>query len=366
MIIEEIVKGSDIESIVHKIIKGERISVEEGVSLYKNADISILGYLANLVRERKNGDKVYFNKNLHIEPTNQCIYSCKFCSYYKKKGEEGWEFSREQMLDKVREMEDDITEVHIVGGVHPRWDLHYYGELFQDIKKIRPNIHIKAFTAVEISYIAKRSKMSVKEGLAALKEYGLDSIPGGGAEIFDEEIRQKVCPHKDTGEEWLYLHKTAHELGIPTNATILYGHIESIEHRIDHFNRLRELQDQTGGFNVFIPLKYKKENNELGYLGEVSVVEDIKLYAMARIFLDNFGHIKAYWPMIGKDISQLLLSFGVDDFDGTINDSTQIYSLAGAEDQSPSMSTKDMVQMIEEVGRKAVERDSIYNIIEEF
>lgn len=366
MIIEEIVKGSDIESIVHKIIKGERISVEEGVSLYKNADISILGYLANLVRERKNGDKVYFNKNLHIEPTNQCIYSCKFCSYYKKKGEEGWEFSREQMLDKVREMEDDITEVHIVGGVHPRWDLHYYGQLFQDIKKIRPNIHIKAFTAVEISYIAKRSKMSVKEGLAALKEYGLDSIPGGGAEIFDEEIRQKVCPHKDTGEEWLYLHKTAHELGIPTNATILYGHIESIEHRIDHFNRLRELQDQTGGFNVFIPLKYKKENNELGYLGEVSVVEDIKLYAMARIFLDNFGHIKAYWPMIGKDISQLLLSFGVDDFDGTINDSTQIYSLAGAEDQSPSMSTKDMVQMIEEVGRKAVERDSIYNIIEEF
>ncbi len=366
MIIEEIVKGSDIENIVLKIIKGERISVEEGILLYKNADLSILGYLANLIRERKNGDKVYFNKNLHIEPTNQCIYSCKFCSYYKKKGEEGWEFSREQMLDKVREMEDDITEVHIVGGVHPTWDLHYYGELFQDIKKIRPNIHIKAFTAVEISYIAKRSKMSVKEGLAALKEYGLDSIPGGGAEIFDEEIRQKVCPHKDTGEEWLYLHKTAHELGIPTNATILYGHIESIEHRIDHFNRLRELQDKTGGFNVFIPLKYKKENNELGYLGEVSVVEDIKLYAMARIFLDNFGHIKAYWPMIGKDISQLLLSFGVDDFDGTINDSTQIYSLAGAEDQSPSMSTADMVKMIEEVGRKAVERDSIYNIIEEF
>jgi aminodeoxyfutalosine synthase len=208
--------------------------------------------------------------------------------------------------------------------------------------------------------------MNLREGLQALKNYGLDSIPGGGAEIFDEEIRQKVCPHKDTGEEWLKLHKTAHELGIPTNATILYGHIENIEHRIDHFNRLRELQDQTGGFNVFIPLKYKKENNELSYLGEVSVVEDIRLYAMSRIFLDNFNHIKAYWPMIGKDISQLLLSFGVDDFDGTINDSTKIYSLAGAEDQAPSMNTNDMVKMIEDVGRKAIERDSVYNILKEF
>jgi len=363
MIIEEIIKGSDIENIALKIIKGERISVEEGILLYKNADLSILGYLANLVRERKNGDKVYFNKNLHIEPTNHCVYACKFCSYYKKKGEDGWEFSREQMLDKVREMDADITEVHIVGGVHPKWDLHYYGELFQDIKKIRPNIHIKAFTAVEISYIAKRSGMNVKEGLAALKAYGLDSIPGGGAEIFDEEIRQKVCPHKDTGEEWLYLHKTAHELGIPTNATILYGHIESIEHRIDHFNRLRELQDKTGGFNVFIPLKYKMENNELGYLGEVSVVEDIKLYAMARIFLDNFGHIKAYWPMIGKDITQLSLSFGVDDIDGTIDDTTKIYSMAGAQDQNPTLSVNEIVKLIKETNRIPIERDTLYNTL---
>lgn len=366
MIIKEIVKDTEIENIVGKIIDGKRISVEEGILLYKNADLSILGYLANLIRERKNGDKVYFNRNLHIEPTNQCVYACKFCSYYRKKGEEGWEFSREDMIRQVEEMGDQITEVHIVGGVHPKWDLHYYGELFQDIKAIRPDVHIKAFTAVEISYIAKRSKMNLREGLQALKDYGLDSIPGGGAEIFDEEIRQKVCPHKDTGEQWLELHKTAHELGIPTNATILYGHIESIEHRIDHFNRLRELQDQTGGFNVFIPLKYKMENNELSYLGEVSVVEDIKLYAMSRIFLDNFNHIKAYWPMIGKDISQLLLSFGVDDFDGTINDSTKIYSLAGAEDQSPSMNTANMVKMIEDVGRKAVERDSVYNILKEF
>ncbi len=366
MIIEEIVKDTDIESIVKKILKGERIDVKEGIELYKKADLSILGYLANYIREQKNGDNVFFNRNLHIEPTNQCVYACKFCSYYRKKGEKGWEFSREDMIKQVEDMGDKITEVHIVGGVHPKWDLHYYGKLFQEIKRIRPDVHIKAFTAVEISYIAKRSKMSIEEGLNALKAYGLDSIPGGGAEIFDEEVRQKVCPHKDTGEEWLYLHETAHKIGIPTNATILYGHIEKIEHRIDHFNRLRELQDKTGGFNVFIPLKYKMANNELSYLGEVSVVEDIKLYAMARIFLDNFNHIKAYWPMIGKDISQLLLSFGVDDFDGTINDSTKIYSLAGAEDQEPSMTTDEMIDMIKAVGRKPIERDSIYNVLKEY
>jgi len=366
MIIEEIVKGKDIAPIVRKVINGERINKAEGIELYKKADLSILGYLANLVRERKNGDKVYFNKNLHIEPTNKCVYACKFCSYYQKKGEEGWSFTREDMLNQVRDMGDDITEVHIVGGVHPKWDVHYYGELFQNIKKIRPDVHIKAFTAVEISYISKLAKMTVREGLQALKEYGLDSIPGGGAEIFDEEIRQKVCPHKDTGEEWLYLHQTAHELDIPTNATILYGHIENEEHRIDHFDRLRKLQDKTGGFNVLIPLKYKKENNELSYLGEVSIIEDIKLYAISRIYLDNFDHIKAYWPMIGKDISQLLLSFGVDDFDGTINDSTKIYSLAGAEDQSPSMTTDDMIEMIKAVGREPIERDSVYNVIREY
>ncbi len=366
MIIKKIVEGKKIAPIVDKILLGQRINVEEGIQLYKEADLSVLGYLANLIREKKNGDRVYFNRNLHIEPTNQCVYACKFCSYYRKKGEKGWEFSREDMLKQVEDMGDQITEVHIVGGVHPTWDVQYYGELFQSIKALRPDVHIKAFTAVEISYIAKRSKMTVREGLQALKDFGLDSIPGGGAEIFDEEIRQKVCPSKDTGEEWLSLHETAHQLGIPTNATILYGHIDQIEHRIDHLNRLRELQDRTGGFNVFIPLKYKKENNELAYLGEVSVVEDIKLYAISRIFLDNFNHIKAYWPMIGKDIAQLLLSFGVDDFDGTINDSTKIYSLAGAEDQSPTMNTEEMVNMIKDVGRKPVERDSIYNILKEY
>jgi aminodeoxyfutalosine synthase len=366
MFVEQLIEDAAVKNIAQKVINDERITPEEGVLLYENADIATLGYLANVVRERKNGDRTYFNKNLHIEPTNRCVYSCKFCSYYQKKGEDGWEFSREQMLEKVANMGDDITEVHIVGGVHPHWDLHYYGEFFRAIKKLRPDVHIKAFTAVEISFISKKSKMSVEEGLAALKEYGLDSIPGGGAEIFDEEIRQQVCPHKDTGEEWLYLHETAHKLGIPTNATILYGHIEKPVHRIDHLNRLRELQDRTGGFNVFIPLKYKKENNELSYLGEVSVIEDIKMYAMSRIYLDNFGHIKAYWPMIGKDISQLLLSFGVDDFDGTINDSTKIYSLAGAEEQAPSMTTDEMVKMIKDAGRAPVERDSVYNILKEY
>jgi aminodeoxyfutalosine synthase len=363
MIIQEIVKGTLIEEVVSKVMAGQRISVEEGILLYEKADLSVLGFLANEIRIRKNGDYVYFNRNLHIEPTNQCVYTCKFCSYYRKKGEEGWEFSREEILQQVSDMGDQITEVHIVGGVHPKWDVHYYGSLFQQIKAIRPDVHIKAFTAVEISYICKRANMTLKEGLAALKNYGLDSIPGGGAEIFDEEVRPKICPHKDTAEEWLQLHEIAHRLGIPSNATILYGHIESIANRIDHLNRLRELQDRSAGFNVFIPLKYKKANNEMSYLGEVSVIEDIKMYAMSRIFLDNFNHIKAYWPMIGKDIAQLLLSFGVDDFDGTINDSTKIYSLAGAEDQSPSMNTEQMVNMIKAVGRQAVERDSVYNIL---
>ncbi len=366
MFIDKFEEDNKIREISKKVINGERINLEEGVYLYENAELSTIAYLADNKRKTIAGNSVYFNKNLHIEPTNRCVYACKFCSYYKKKGEIGWEYSPDEMLDMVRNSDQEITEVHIVGGVHPQWDVHFYGSLFQKIKELRPNIHIKAFTAVEISYISKRSKMSVREGLAALKNYGLDSIPGGGAEIFDEAIREQVCPQKDTAEEWLSVHQTAHELGIPSNATILYGHVENAYHRVEHLNRLRELQDKTNGFNVFIPLKFKNKNNELSYLTEASIIDDMKMYAMARIYLDNFKHIKAYWPMIGKDIAQLLLSFGVDDFDGTINDSTKIYSLAGAKEQAPSMSTEEMIQLIRAANRIPVERDSVYNIIKEY
>lgn len=366
MFLELYISDKKIKAIGTKVLNGERISLEEGVYLYDHADLATLGYLANFVREKKNGNNTYFNRNLHIEPTNTCVYSCKFCSYYKKKDEEGWEYSAEQMIDMVRNAGDEVKEVHMVGGVHPKWDVHFYGKIFQEIKRIRPDIHIKAFTAVEISYISKRAKMTVREGLQALKDYGLDSIPGGGAEIFDEEIRQQICGQKDTAEQWLYVHKTAHELGIPSNATNIYGHIENHYHLVEHMNRLRDLQDQTGGFNVFIPLKFKNKNNELSYLPEVSIIEDVKMYAMSRIYLDNFPHIKAYWPMIGRDVSQLLLSFGVDDFDGTINDTTKIYSRAGSDEQSPSMNTDEMVELIKNAGRKPIERDSVYNVIREF
>jgi len=366
MFLNTYISDNELKSISKKVLNNQRINLEEGIYLYDNADLATLGYLSNFVRESKNGNNTYFNKNLHIEPTNTCVYSCKFCSYYKKKDEEGWEYSQDEMLEMVKNAGEEITEVHIVGGVHPTWDVHFYGELFQKIKQIRPNIHIKAFTAVEISYISKRSKMSIKEGLQTLKNYGLNSIPGGGAEIFDEEIRKQICGQKDTAAQWLSVHQTAHELGIPSNAKNIYGHIENTFHKVEHLNRLRELQDKTGGFNVFIPLKFKNKNNELSYLNEVSIIEDVKMYAISRIYLDNFPHIKAYWPMIGKDISQLLLSFGVDDFDGTINDTTKIYSRAGADEQSPSMSTDEMIRLIKDAGRKPIERDSIYNIIKEY
>ena len=356
----------ELVSIVEKVISNTRIDKNEGLALLEKADLGLLGYLASIVNERINGKNVYFNKNIHIEPTNQCIYHCKFCSYYRKKGEEGWEYSVPEMLEMVRNLEQDVKEVHVVGGVHPKWDVHFFGNLFKQMKEIRPDLHIKAFTAVEISHICKKAHLSVREGLLALKEYGMDSIPGGGAEIFDEEIRQQVCPHKDTADEWLFIHKTAHEIGMKSNATILYGHIEKPIHRIDHLDRLRKLQDETGGFNVFIPLKFKNKNNELSYLPETSIVDDLKMYAISRIYLDNFNHIKAYWPMMGKDVAQLSLSFGVDDLDGTINDTTKIYSLAGAEEQTPSMTTIDMVNLIKMVGKNPVERDSIYNIIKNY
>jgi len=356
----------DLKPIADKILHLQRITPEEGLLLWQQAEPGLLGMLANHVRENKNGNVAYFNRNIHIEPTNICVNNCRFCSFSKKDGEEGWEFTVDEMLDRVKKAEPSITEVHIVGGVHPDRDLHYYGNLIKEIKKIRPDVHVKAFTAVELDFMIKKAGYSTEEGLKKLKAYGLDSIPGGGAEIFDEEIRKQICSRKNTSEQWLAIHETAHRLGIPSNATILYGHIENYSHRIDHLNRLRKLQDKTGGFNAFIPLKYRNKNNEMSQISEVSAIEDMKNFAMTRIFLDNIPHIKAYWPAIGKPMAQLALGFGVDDLDGTINDSTKIYALAGAEDKHPDMNTEEIIELIKQVNRTPVERNSVYRVIKEY
>ncbi len=353
------------QQIIDKILNGERLLTEEGLSLYTDMPLSVLGVLANYRREKINGNLVYYNKNFHLEPTNICIYSCKFCSYSRKKGEEGsWEYSTDDMLTLVKDFsKKGVTEVHIVGGVHPHRDVHYYASLLKQIREVNPNLHIKAFTAAEIDFMIKKARMPLSDGFALLKEAGLGSMPGGGAEIFNYELRQKICPEKTGTDRWLEIHRLAHKAGIPSNATMLYGHLESYVHRIEHMEKLRQLQDETSGFNTFIPLKYRMKNNFLGITKETSMMEDLRNFAVARLFLDNIPHLKAYWPMIGRQLAQLSLSFGVDDLDGTIEDSTKIYSMAGADDKNPSLSTADIEQLIRDVNREPVERDTLYNRI---
>ena len=358
-----------LQQIAEKVKNGQRITDEDGLLLFEKASLGFVGSLANEIRIRKNGEKVYYNRNFHIEPTNVCVFSCNFCSYSKlyAKREEGWELSIEQMLHIVKKYDGQpVTEVHIVGGVHPKMDLPFFADLLKAIKAHRPDLHIKAFTAVEYDYMFRKAKLSVEEGLKFLIAAGLNSIPGGGAEIFHPEIREKICADKVDAEGWLTIHETAHQLGLHSNATMLFGNIEKYEHRIDHMRRLRELQDRTNGFNTFIPLKFRNKDNDMSYLPESSVVEDMKTYAIARIYLDNFPHIKAYWPMLGRQNAQLSLSFGVDDIDGTIDDTTKIYSMAGSEEQTPSMTTAELVTLIKQAKREPVERDTLYNEIKNY
>lgn len=359
----------DLKAIGEKVINNIRLTDDDALLLFQKGSLGYVGTLANYVRERLHGHNTYFNRNFHIEPTNVCLFTCNFCSYSQlyANREEGWELSIEQMLDIVRKYEGKPeTEVHIVGGVHPKMNLTYFADLLSKIRQLRPDLHIKAFTAVELDYMFRKAKVSIEEGLRILQEAGLQSIPGGGAEIFDEEIRQQICPDKVDADGWLHIHETVHNLGMHSNATILYGHIENYSHRVDHMRRLRELQDKTGGFNTFIPLKFRNGDNDMSHVQEVSLVEDLKMYAIARLYLDNFPHLKAYWPMLGRKNAQLTLAFGVDDIDGTIDDSTKIYSMAGAEEQTPSMTTEEIVTLIKQVNRKPVERDTLYNVIQEF
>jgi aminodeoxyfutalosine synthase len=356
-------------SIAEKVTGNIRITDQEALYLYKDAELAQVGIIANYVREKKSGNNTYFNRNFHIEPTNICVYDCKFCSYSRllKQKDGQWELNIDQMMDMVKAYDGKpITEVHIVGGVHPKMDLYFFGDLLQKIKNHRPDLHIKAFTAVELYYMFKKAKMSVAEGLSFLKEKGLDSLPGGGAEIFDEKTRIEIAGDKCSSDEWLLIHQTAHQLGIPSNCTMLYGHVETYEHRVDHMRRLRELQDQTKGFNTFIPLKFRNKENQMDHVPEVSAIEDLKNYAVSRIYLDNFPHVKAYWPMIGRDLATLSLSFGVDDIDGTIDDSTKIYSMAGAEEQSPALATEQLVYLIKSAKRIPIERDTLYNVVKDY
>lgn len=359
------IKNKELKRIAEKIGSAIRITPEDGLLLYSSADLPLLGVLSSIIRKRKNGLLAYYNKNFHIEPTNKCVYNCRFCSYHKPDGDpESWEYSHDEMLNIVKSFDNkDVTEVHIVGGVHPLYDLHYYGKLIRKIRDHRSSLHIKAFSAIELDYMIRKAGMTIAEGLNELKRYGLDSIPGGGAEIFDEKLRETICGEKASSELWLSIHETAHNLGIPSNSTMLYGHVEEYKHRIDHMERLRSLQDRTGGFNAFIPLKYRKANNSMSFLGEVSITEDLRNYAVSRIYLDNIPHIKAYWPATGREIAQLSLSFGVDDLDGTIDDTTRIYSMAGAEDKNPSLTTDEICRMVREAGFEPAERDSLYNRI---
>lgn len=355
--------------IQEKVTAGERISPEEGLYLFDYADLAYLGRLANFIREQKHGDRTYFNRNFHLEPTNVCLYTCTFCSYSRliKKRSEGWEYSKEEMMDIIKTYDDQpVTEVHIVGGVLPQYDLDFYCDLFSEIKAHRPDLHIKALTPVEYHYIFKKAKVSYEEGMKRIKESGCDSMPGGGAEIFHPEIRDQIAGGKCSGEQWLRIHEIWHELGMRSNATMLYGHIESYTHRIHHLDELRKLQDQTLGFQTFIPLKFRNKDNQMSHLTESTVIEDLRNYAISRIYLDNFDHIKAYWPMIGRDTAQMSLAFGVNDIDGTIDDTTKIYTMAGSEEQNPAMSTRELVNLIRGVDRIPIERNTLYDVIQDY
>ena len=368
--------GAPLQNIVSKIDNGSRITAGEALLLWREAPLWLLGRLSDGVRRRMNSDTLWWNRNFHIEPTNVCAFACKFCSYRRGKGDpEAWDLSIEQMEQIARDHTDTgVTEVHIVGGVHPDHDLWFYTDLIRRVKAILPTAAIKAYTAVELAYMIKKAGLTLEEGLRELQKAGMAAIPGGGAEIFDPALRTQICPEKGTAEEWLAVHRTAHRLGIPTNATILYGHAETLEQRVDHLIRLRDAQDEsladgatnggdspTGYFNAFIPLKFRARGNSMSGVGEVSVVEDMKMLAMSRILLDNVPHIKAYWVMYGKAVAEMALAFGADDLDGTIADTTRIFSMAGAEETSPRLTVGEIEKMATAAGLKATERDTFYN-----
>jgi len=339
-----------------------RIAPDEALVLWHEAPLWLLGQLATERKRRVSGDKVFYNRNIHLEPTNRCVFNCRFCSYRRpKESPEAWDYSMEEVERIARDHAGrGITEVHIVGGVHPDHGLEYYAEMIRRVRAALPGAAVKAFTAIELSYMIRKAGLTTEEGLRVLRDAGMEAIPGGGAEIFDEEVRSRICPDKGSTAEWFDVHRTAHRMGLRTNCTILYGHVERVEHRIDHLDRLRALQDETRGFDAFIPLKYRSFGNPMSEIGEVSVTEDLRMLALSRLYLDNIPHIKAYWVMYGRETAELALAFGADDIDGTIDDTTKIYSMAGG-DRRPVMTEEQMHRMAAAAGYRAVERDTHYN-----
>lgn len=354
-----------INEISESIRRGERLAKEDALKLWREAPLWLLGELASERKEQVSGKEVYYNRNVHLEPTNICLFNCEFCSFRRREGDkDAWYMSLDDIEARAMELRGaDITEVHIVGGVHPKHDLDTYCAMIRRVKRALPHVTVKAYTAVEIFYMIRNDGISIVEGLRRLKEAGMECIPGGGAEIFDATLRKKICPEKCSSEEWLAVHRAAHNMGIPTNCTMLYGHIETLEQRIDHLERLRSLQDEAPGFDAFIPLKYHSHGNRLSQVGECSVEDDLRTIAMSRLFLDNIPHIKAYWVSYGKATTEMALAFGADDIDGTIGDTTKIYSMAGGVDR-PSMSVEELESMVESVGFTPIERDSHYNRVE--
>ena len=354
----------NINDIVASLRRGERLSAENALVLWREAPLWLLGELATERKVAMNGRKVFYNRNVHLEPSNICLFNCEFCSFRRKEGDpDAWAMTMDEIEARAAELRSaDITEVHIVGGVHPKHNLDSYVEMVRRVKRQLPHVAVKAYTAVEIFYMIKREGVSLDEGLRRLAEAGMECIPGGGAEIFDAELRAKICPDKCSAEEWLAVHRAAHNMGISTNCTMLYGHIETLEQRVDHLDRLRKLQDEAPGFDAFIPLKYHSRNNRMSEVGECSVEDDLRTIAMSRLFLDNIPHIKAYWVSYGRPTTEMALAFGADDIDGTIGDTTKIYSMAGGTER-PSMSVEELEYMVRAAGMEPVERDSHYNIV---
>jgi aminodeoxyfutalosine synthase len=349
--------------IAEKVTNGERLSFEDGVTLFQTGDILAVGWLANLVRERLHGDTTYFNVNRHINPTNVCVASCRLCAFGRKKGEAGtYTMALEEAYETAASgYTDAVTEFHIVGGLHPDLPFEYFMDLVRGLKVRFPKVHIKAFTMVEIAFLAKRGKMTIAETLQQMKDAGVDSMPGGGAEIFADRIRHIICDHKIDGGEWLETAKLAHQMGFRSNATMLYGHVENDEDRVDHMVRLRAVQDETGGFQTFIPLSFHPDHTALAHIPKSTGMLDVRQIAVGRLMLDNFPHIKSYWQMVTPKMAQISLRFGADDIDGTVIEE-KIYHDAGATTPQ-GMRRGDLVRLIEEAGRVAVERDTMYRSV---
>lgn len=364
---DNLFRNSELADLITKVTDGERLTREDGIRLMKSNDLLAIGYMADLVRCRKNGDYTYFNVNRHINHTNICKTRCKLCAFGKDKEDpQAYAMTIDEVEAKALESKNDkITELHIVGGLNPEMSLEFAEQMLSRVSKALPGIHIKAFTAVEIDHFAETSGLSVKEVFQRLMDAGLGSLPGGGAEIFSPRVRQLICEKKISGDRWLEIMEIAHSLGMRTNATMLYGHVETIEERIDHLISLRELQDRTGGFQTFIPLAFHPKNTELESmnLSRTTGYDDLKVLAVARLLLDNFDHIKVYWVQIGPKLAQVALAFGADDLDGTINEE-RITHAAGA-DTSQSLTKDQLIKMVKAAGRIPVERDTLYNVIEE-